>query len=143
VIALDPRTHLEVLPLDVCKRLLTLHHLGRLGVIADGRPLVLPVNYTFDGDCVVFRTDDGTKLHAALGQPVAFEIDGADNVWHSGWSVVVTGEAQLVPDDEQDDLRGLPLGPWCPGPKRTWVRIAADAISGRRIVPIEVARDGP
>jgi nitroimidazol reductase NimA-like FMN-containing flavoprotein (pyridoxamine 5'-phosphate oxidase superfamily) len=133
---------LEVLPPDVCKRLLTLHHLGRLGVIADDRPLVLPVNYAFDGDDIVFRTDDGTKLHSAIGNPVAFEIDGVDNVWHSGWSVVVAGHAELVPDDEHDDLSALPLGPWCPGPKRTWVRIRPDNISGRRIVPLEVAQDG-
>jgi nitroimidazol reductase NimA-like FMN-containing flavoprotein (pyridoxamine 5'-phosphate oxidase superfamily) len=142
VIALDPRTRLEVLSEAVCKRLLRMHHLGRLGVITEGRPLVLPVNYAFDGDHVFFRTDAGTKLHAAIGHPVAFEIDGVDNVWHSGWSVVVAGRADVVSDDEQDDLSVLPLGPWCPGPKRTWVRVTPDEISGRRIVPIEVARDG-
>lgn len=142
MITLDPRTRLEVLTPEACVRLLSLHHLGRLGVIADGRPLVLPVNYAFDGDSVVFRTDDGTKLHAAIGNPVAFEIDGSDNVWHSGWSVVVAGTAELVPDEEHDDLGALPLGPWCPGPKLTWVRITVDDISGRRIVPLEVARDG-
>ena len=74
MITLDPRTRLEVLTPEACVRLLSLHHLGRLGVIADGRPLVLPVNYAFDGDSVVFRTDDGTKLHAAIGNPVIVKV---------------------------------------------------------------------
>jgi hypothetical protein len=142
VITLDPRTRLEVIPPGACRRLLSQQHLGRLGVVADGRPLVLPVNYAFDGESVVFRTDAGTKLHAAIGNPVAFEIDGVDNVWHSGWSVLVTGVAELVPDDEQEDMSVLPLGPWCPGPKRAWVRVTPDEISGRRIVALEVAREG-
>jgi uncharacterized protein len=137
----DPRTRIDVLSREVCLQYLAMHHLGRLAVVVDGQPLVFPVNYALDGASIVFRTDGGTKLHAALGGPVAFEVDEADNVWHAGWSVVVSGHAHTVPSDEHARLRRLPLGPWCPGPKETWVRIVADAITGRRINAREVTLD--
>lgn len=140
---LDPRTHLEVLPRDDCLQFLAHHHLGRLGVVADGQPIVLPVNYALDGESIVFRSDEGTKLHAALGQAVAFEIDGADNLAHAGWSVLVTGRATVVPDRDHERLGRLPLGPWCPGPKATWVRIVPSSITGRRINARAVALDEP
>jgi uncharacterized protein len=129
-----PTTMLVELDTDECLRLLACHHLGRLAVVIDGRPLVFPVNYALDGRAVVFRADPGTKLHAALGAPVAFEIDGSDNRYHEGWSVLMVGTAEEERDPcRRHDLEKLPLGPWCPGPKSHWIRIRPGAITGRRI----------
>jgi nitroimidazol reductase NimA-like FMN-containing flavoprotein (pyridoxamine 5'-phosphate oxidase superfamily) len=136
---LDPRTRLEVLDRAECVEHLRRHHLGRLGFVAGGRPLILPVNYALDGEHVVFRTDEGTKLHAVVGAHVAFEIDEVDNVYHSGWSVVVLGRAEIAEAAEHASLGRLPLGPWCPGPKQHWIRIRPEVVSGRRIVADEVA----
>jgi uncharacterized protein len=137
----DPRTHLQELDRDECVRMLRAKHLGRLGVVVGRQPLIFPVNYALDGENIVFRTDPGTKLHAAVGEAVAFEIDDADNVYHAGASVLVVGTAELVPEREHDRLHALPLGPWCPGRKATWVRIRPGAMTGRRIDPVEVAKD--
>ncbi len=139
---IDPRTHLQELDRDECMQLLRSHHLGRLGVVVERQPLIFPVNYTLDGENVVFRTDPGTKLHAAIGQHVAFEIDESDSMYHGGASVLVVGPAELVPASEHKRLSTLPLGPWCPGAKATWVRIRSGAITGRRIDAAEVAK-GP
>ena len=38
---------------------------GRLGLLVDGRPEVLPVNYALDGETVLFRTAEGTVLNQA------------------------------------------------------------------------------
>ncbi|GIU85933.1 MAG: hypothetical protein KatS3mg009_0448 [Acidimicrobiia bacterium] len=128
------RGRLEELGRDECLALLARHHLGRLAVVVGGRPLVFPVNYCLDGDRVVFRTDAGTKLHGALGGPVAFEIDGVDGLYHGGWSVLVVGEAEEVADGaERDRLARLPLGLWAGGDRSHWVRIRPAAVTGRRL----------
>ena len=133
---LDRRTHLEVLDRDECLLLLEHAHLGRLAIVADGRPLVFPVNYAMDGDAVVFCTGDGTKLYAARGNEVAFEIDGADARYHVGWSVLVVGLGEEVSDPAglARCIR-LPLRAWGEGPKSHWIRIRPRAITGRRIPP--------
>jgi uncharacterized protein len=134
--SIDRRTGLEELDRDECLELLARAPLGRLGVVVGGRPLVFPVNFALDGNAVVLRTDEGTKLYAARNGPVAFECDGIDRIYHTGWSVLVLGDAEEVRNPhEVARLERLPLGPWCPGPKPTWLRIRATTITGRRIPP--------
>jgi nitroimidazol reductase NimA-like FMN-containing flavoprotein (pyridoxamine 5'-phosphate oxidase superfamily) len=133
---LDRRTGLVELEREECLRLLGRAPLGRLAVVAGGRPLVFPVNFTLDGDAVVLRTNEGTKLHAARNDPVAFECDGIDGEYHTGWSVLVLGHAEEVRDpSEVARLDRLPLLPWCAAPKPVWLRIRGPAITGRRIPP--------
>jgi Pyridoxamine 5'-phosphate oxidase len=57
---------LEELSLTECLALLTSHRVGRVAVVVDGQPVILPVNYRTDDGTVVFRTDAGTK---ARGRP--------------------------------------------------------------------------
>jgi nitroimidazol reductase NimA-like FMN-containing flavoprotein (pyridoxamine 5'-phosphate oxidase superfamily) len=131
---IDRRTGLEVLDRDECVALLERSSLTRIAVVIGEQPLVFPVNFTLDGDAVVFRTDPGTKLHAARNGPVSFECDGVDGVYHTGWSVLGTGRAEeVVNEAELERLARLPLGPWCPGHKSTWVRIRPRMLTGRRI----------
>jgi nitroimidazol reductase NimA-like FMN-containing flavoprotein (pyridoxamine 5'-phosphate oxidase superfamily) len=130
----EARTGLELLTRDECLRLLATSPIGRLAVAVGEQPLVFPVNHVLDGDQVVFRTAEGTKLHGALRGRVAFEVDCADTVYHGGWSVLVVGRAEDVVDPtERSRLDALPLRPWGPGPKDRWVRIHAEAITGRRL----------
>jgi uncharacterized protein len=130
----DPRTGLEDLSRDECYRLVRSSKLGRLAVNVDGRPLVFPVNFTLDGEAIVLRTDESTRLYAARGTLVAFECDAVDGIYHTGWSVIVTGTADEVLDPRGlARLQQLPLGPWCPGPKPVFLRIVPHMVTGRRI----------
>lgn len=130
----EPTTALTVIPVDECLRILGEHHFGRLGVLVGQQPLVFPVLYALAGRDIVFRTDPGTKLYGATGHRVAFEIDDADMMYHSGWSVLVIGVAVEETDPVRiAELARLPLAPWVPGPKSHWIRIRSDAISGRRL----------
>lgn len=66
---------------------------GRVGVVADGRPVVLPVNYAIVDGAVVFRTGRGAKPTAARdGAPVAFEVDEIERRGRKGgvWRSTVT-----------------------------------------------------
>jgi len=126
---------LEMLPFDVCLRLLGSVPVGRVGFVADGEVLVLPVNHALDGDDVVFRTAHGSKLSAAEdGRPVTFEADDYDERTRSGWSVLVNGEAEPVYEDsEVDRLERHDLHPWTADAERPfWVRIRAVSVTGRR-----------
>ena len=118
-----------------CFQLLAGQRLGRVAVVDDQGPMIFPVNFVLDRYMVVFRTDEGTKLSAATrGGRVAFEIDGADEAAHTGWSVVIRGEATEVTDPaELARLRKLRLSPWAPGAKSRYVRILPAKLTGRRI----------
>lgn len=122
-----------------CFDLLAEVHLGRVAVLDDFGPIVLPVNFILDRHTVLFRTDEGTKLDAAArGGRVAFEVDGTDAAARTGWSVMVRGEAVEVTDPaELARLRELSLEPFAPGARARYVRILPAAVTGRRISAAE------
>ena len=116
---------------------------GRLAVVVDGAPDVFPVNHVVDHGTLVFRTAEGTKLAAAAGQPVAFEVDGYDAASGEAWSVVVHGRAREVTGlHEALDALRLPLFPWHAGPKPRLVRIEPSDVSGRRFRAVSASAAG-
>ncbi|MDZ4827530.1 MAG: pyridoxamine 5'-phosphate oxidase family protein [Actinomycetota bacterium] len=132
------RRGVEHLDRAECLRRLGAHRVGRVGLSVGGRPEIFPVNYVFDGEAIVFRTDPGTKLDAAGRADVCFEIDELDHEFHSGWSVVAHGRLEeltryLGPDAQRGFA--LPVDPWAQGLKAHWLRIVPGYVSGRRIGP--------
>lgn len=125
--------HLEALSTQECVDYLAREHLGRVAVVVNGVPVILPVSYTVDGTDVVFLTGEGTKLRSASAEQVAaFEIDHLDDR-HRGWSVLVIGEATADDDPiEVARLRELGLEPAAPGLHDHVVRIRRRWVSGRR-----------
>jgi Pyridoxamine 5'-phosphate oxidase len=86
----DPRTGMIVLEPDECWRLLREADVGRLAVSIGDRPDIFPINHVVDGETVVFKTLDGTKLSGAVFErSVAFEAGGYDAWTGDAWSVVV------------------------------------------------------
>jgi nitroimidazol reductase NimA-like FMN-containing flavoprotein (pyridoxamine 5'-phosphate oxidase superfamily) len=129
------RNGLEVLGRDECMRLLASASLGRLGITTGALPTVLPVNFRLVGDQVVFRTGSGTKLDAATDNAVvAFEVDDMDPVWHTGWSVVVTGVAREVTDpDELAAIELTSIPHWAPDHASRLVAVSTEIVTGRRV----------
>jgi nitroimidazol reductase NimA-like FMN-containing flavoprotein (pyridoxamine 5'-phosphate oxidase superfamily) len=138
--ATAPEMH--VIPTDECYRLLGSHEFGRIGVVADNYPLILPVNYRLDGTTVVIRTHPGTILGAAEHANVTFEVDEIDRARRSGWSVLIRATAEEVREEHRAEIidRTLLSGvePWAPGDKDHWLRLITHEITGRRIVPGEL-----
>jgi nitroimidazol reductase NimA-like FMN-containing flavoprotein (pyridoxamine 5'-phosphate oxidase superfamily) len=110
-------------------------------VVDAGHPVIFPVNYAMDGELIVFRTAEGTKLDTTLkGGPVSFEIDDTDRHTRTGWSVIVTGWARVVTTPARvTELEQLDLQPWSSHQKDNWIEIHPERISGRRIVSVEDA----
>ena len=115
-----------------CWDLLASQAVGRLATAVQGLPEVFPVNFVVDGESVVFRTAEGSKLvELVINEQVAFEADGWNE--NGGWSVVIKGSAAVLPSGEEHDrAEALPLRPWIPTVKTNFVRITATQITGRR-----------
>jgi uncharacterized protein len=131
------RHGLEVIGLEECLTLLASRPYGRLAYLDAGSPSIVPVNHLVDGSSIVIRSLDGGKLGAAIFErPVAFELDDIDFTTRTGWSVLVRGRAEVV---DEADTEGYAkwLDSWAvrEGSRTTWVRIVADEVSGRRLVP--------
>jgi nitroimidazol reductase NimA-like FMN-containing flavoprotein (pyridoxamine 5'-phosphate oxidase superfamily) len=132
-------SELHTLDRGECLRLLRTVPVGRVVFSQDALPAIQPVNFTLDGNHIIFRTSGGGKLAAALaGCVVAFEADEIDTTTHNGWSVVVVGHASLIRDiDRLVALAGPDSRPWAPGRTDHVIQIKAERVTGRRIIPGE------
>ena len=134
---IDLNTGLAIIEREECFKLLAGEEVGRLAVVVGGRPEIFPVNYVVHDDGVVFRTEPGTKLAAAVGGPVCFEVDHLDKGSRTAWSVILHGRAHPITPFDSPALRDrtaqLALYPWSGTPKTHLVQISATTITGRRI----------
>lgn len=129
-------TNLQVLTERECRRLLRAHpsKVGRLAFTIGERVMILPVNYRVWDGSIVFRSEEGSKLYAALTrQEMAFEVDDVDTNWQDGWSVVVQGSArEITRPDEIAAVDALGLYPWA-GIRGRLLRLDPRMITGRRL----------
>ena len=125
---------IDELGTDQCWRLLERCAVGRLGFAAEGEQLILPVNYIVDGHCIVVRTGRTVMLEAlGRGATVAFEVDGADAVSETGWSVLVKGHASEMDPPGTPGTPPLTLRPWASGQRDHWLCIMPWSVTGRAI----------
>lgn len=126
----------SVTPLSdrACWDRLAEQELGRLVTRVGDVMDIFPVNYTVDGESLVFRTGEGSKLtELTIHDEVLFEVD--EYTATDAWSVVVRGSAKRLTDaGEVEAADRLPLRPWIPTLKYTYVRITPSALSGRDIL---------
>ncbi len=134
----DDRTQLEVLNRHDCLKLLRQAQVGRIGLLHQGRIMVVPVNFTLDDHHILFRSDPGAKLDAAIAnQDVAFEVDRVDPESRTGWNVLVQGRASVVEDpDALDQLDRSGLHPWARTAKAHWIQVALEDVWGRRALSV-------
>ena len=137
---------MQVIPTEECYRLLATHEIGRIGVVAEHYPLILPVNYAVDGTTIVIRTGHGVIQRSAEHANVTFQVDEIDRSTRSGWTVLVRGQAEEVTGAHRAELvartEATGVQPWAPGDRGSWLRLIAHEVSGRRIVPGELPLAG-
>ncbi|WP_395110516.1 pyridoxamine 5'-phosphate oxidase family protein [Actinomadura sp. SCN-SB] len=137
---------LEPLDREECLELIRDGGIGRVGFDDGEGPTVIPVNFAMDGDAVVFRTSLEGRLNQSLATAmtgtairIAFEVDEINPEEHSGWSVLLRGGGQYLPDHERP---GFPtVEPWPGGERPVYIRLEPHEVSGRRLRPPE--GDGP
>ena len=128
---------LDELERTECFRLLALGAVGRVAFTDGALPAVQPVSYLLDGEEIVFRTKNGSKLAAATRHAVVgFEVDDFDLQARTGWSVLGIGEAYEIVDparlaaldDTYTDL-------WVRGHDAHTIAIPLQLVTGRRLIP--------
>jgi nitroimidazol reductase NimA-like FMN-containing flavoprotein (pyridoxamine 5'-phosphate oxidase superfamily) len=136
---------LEILSRAEAIALLETEEVGRLIYTRRALPAVTPVNFTVCDGAVLFFTGSLSSLIPAVrGAVVAFQADHFDRAARCGWSVAVTGKAELV-SDANAVCRARLDGPepWTDGLKDYLVRIPLTIVTGRWLgarVPAPLAR---
>ncbi len=134
----DPgeRSTLERLERPECVRLLQNGLIGRVVYTYDAMPAAQPVNYAVDDDEIIFRTDGGDKMKAAVNNAViGFEVDEFDAAARTGWSVLAVGQAYHVIDGERlAALASVLPPPWATGRSTYTVAVPLTKLTGRRLV---------
>jgi nitroimidazol reductase NimA-like FMN-containing flavoprotein (pyridoxamine 5'-phosphate oxidase superfamily) len=129
---------LEELDLAECLDLLRAHSVGRIAVVVNDFPVVLPVNYrlveTGAVTWIAIRTRPGNVIDRAP-MPTAFEIDAIDPAHRQGWSVLVRGTLHHVDPDAADFRERFDPEPWLLESRDSWLVVAPFAITGRRLHP--------
>jgi transcriptional regulator with XRE-family HTH domain len=127
---------LETMTAAECKQHLADGGIGRFLYVEQGRgPVAIPVNFRMDGDDVVFRAGSGGSISAGLHERrVSFDVDHLDDALSEGWSVLITGKAQIITDPaELARAKALDVEPWAGGDRPIYVRLTGSQITGRRI----------
>ena len=126
----------DELSYEECLRLLRTNAVGRVGIISNDFPLVLPVNYrlaeTAGRTWIALRTRPGNVIEQASLR-VAFEIDGFDALRQQGWSVLVRGTLHHVDPDTADFRERFDSEPWLFTERDAWLVIQPFSISGRQL----------
>ena len=124
-------------------RLISGGGIGRIAYESRFGPVVLPVNYQWHNDAIVFRT----ARHSALDEDlqtgitggdyeVAFEVDEIDVPRRQGWSVLIQGPAHHVESEaEREAAAQAGVEPWPAGERELFLRIVPHRVTGRRIKP--------
>lgn len=108
---------------------------GRVVFTVSALPAVVPVSFGVLDDTLVLRTSEGTRLAAAAdGGVLAFEADEIDPVARTGWSVVVTGLAEIVTDPVRRALIHSIVEPFVSGENDVYVSLPLTVVTGRRVV---------
>ncbi|CAM3042000.1 Pyridoxamine 5'-phosphate oxidase [Arthrobacter ulcerisalmonis] len=104
---------------------------GRLALSVLDEPDIYPTNFIVHNQTLLVRTNPGTKLaELTVNARVAFEVD--EVVDGEAWSVVLKGTARVIESQKEiDEANKLPLKPWIPTRKYTYVEITPARVHGR------------
>lgn len=116
---------------EECWDFLRSSEFGRLAFHLGDEVHIVPVNYAVDGETLLIRTAEGSKLlGVVMNEDCAFEIDEFDDDEAS--SVVVRGRARVLGEDEEHRADRLGLRAWVGAFKYNVVEISPTEVSGRR-----------
>ena len=131
---------LSVLTAEQCRHLLGAVDVGRLAVVAAGRPRMLVLNHLVSDGRVYLRTRedallagltrDGVVVHAV------FEVDSSFAVGRSGWSVMATGLLAREQDEQVAGRVREHLTAWANGEREAVLRLDVTELTGRQVGPL-------
>jgi len=131
-------SQLQELDAERCRHLLAGVRFGRVAVVDGGRPAIVVLNHAVDGDDVLFRVGEDSRLARLTHDgevPAVFEVDTAYPVEHSGWSVIATGSLLRESHPARWARARTKIMTWAKGEREVVLRLQVDGLTGRRIAP--------
>ena len=129
------------------RELLATAEYGVLSMVdLDGKPYCVPVNFVFDLDCIYIHcATEGRKLDILeIKEDVSFCIVGRVNLLPSKFtteyeSVILTGEATIITDDEERmHALELLLEKYSPNDIKVGMKYAQSSFSRTEIIRIDI-----
>ena len=134
---------LEELSEQVCLGLLHGTVVGRIAVVVEHFPVVVPVNYRMvelgGAPAIVLCTRAGNVIDSGATKVAVLQIDGIDPTRHCGWSVLARGLLHHLDAKVVAALREQlePLS-WVTEGRDSWLAIEELHITGRRFRAADV-----
>lgn len=110
-------------------RLLGTVAFGRVAFTLHALPAIRPATHVLHEGDVIIRSHSGSELNSAVGQIVAYEAGVIDPEHQLGWSVSITGKAELVSGTAAERCELL-LRPWTGLRPGALIRIPPEFVSG-------------
>ena len=123
---------LEPMRKEECVKLIEAGVVGRIAYNGADDLVVIPVNYCYLNDLIIFRTAADSAVAQYDLAPIAFELDFTDEGLQDGWSVLVHGLVRPAVREESDAARGR-VEPWAGGTRESYMAIEPHRITGRRV----------
>ncbi|MFI5696392.1 helix-turn-helix domain-containing protein [Kribbella sp. NPDC051586] len=123
---------LEPMRSDECITLIRSVTVGRIAYAGVDELVVIPVNYCYRDELILFRTAADSAVAQYDLAPIAFEVDRLDEGMQDGWSVLVNGLVRPATEPEIRTATGH-VDPWAGGTRDTYMTIEPHRITGRRI----------
>lgn len=123
---------LEPMRKEECVKLIDDGDVGRIAYNGADELVVIPVNYCYLNDLIVFRTAADSAVAQFDLAPIAFELDFTDDGMQEGWSILVQGMVRPATGQEVDVARGR-VEPWAGGTRDSYMAIEPHRITGRRV----------
>jgi uncharacterized protein len=89
-----------LLPYEI-EEVITNGILGRIGCSWKGKTYIVPINYVYDGKCIIAHSTEGSKIFIMRENPdVCFEVEEIIN--NQNWkSVIAQGTFQEISDERE------------------------------------------
>jgi transcriptional regulator with XRE-family HTH domain len=123
---------LEPMRKEECLKLIGAGCVGRIAYNGADDLVVIPVNYCYLNDLIIFRTAADSAVAQYGLAPIAFQIDLIDEGLQDGWSVLVNGMVRPATAQETDADRDR-VEPWAGGTRDSYMTIEPHRTTGRRI----------
>jgi len=131
----DMLPHLLALPHEQALPLLATADAGRLIHTREVSPCLFPVRHLVDGGLVILRA---RLLPSGSRSPVypvrlAYQADRIDPDDHTGWAVIVTGDAEQITEPDQQARYRVPLHAWPDEHTEHLLRLRPEVVTGYRL----------
>jgi hypothetical protein len=125
---------LEQLDRTACLELLATVSVGRVAWSDSDQILVFPLNFALDDLDVVFATSSRSILaEVASRGTLSFQADDYEPAIGTGWTVLVSGPANIVTEPEETNRLRQLVTPWRSADDLGLVRLRCERIAGRRL----------